>query len=134
MLFIRPRDILERASVYSVYMGKFPNPLPSEYATTTDENVFFTRAMNELAHILKRTSEAIYHSPSTISQLDKSAIALNLDGYLLHWKAQLAPIFDLDDTALTELESVTKRKIVLKLFFYSAVDSHSSLITCDRIV
>jgi hypothetical protein len=46
--------------------------------------------------------------------------ALNLDQDLLHWKAQLAPIFDLDDTPLTEPESVTKRKIVLKLRFYSA--------------
>jgi hypothetical protein len=75
--------------------------------------------MTELAYILKRTSEDIYHSQSSISQLDKSAAALRLDRDLLHWKAQLAPVFDLDDTPLTEPESVTKRKIVLKLRFYS---------------
>ena len=76
--------------------------------------------MTELAYILKRTSEEIYHSPSAISQVDKSVAALNLDRDLLQWKAQLAPIFDLDDTPLTEPESVTKKKIVLKLRFYSA--------------
>jgi hypothetical protein len=76
--------------------------------------------MTELAYILKRTSEEIYHSPPTVSQIDKSVAALNLDRDLLQWKAQLAPIFYLDDTPLTEPESVTKRKIVLKLRFYSA--------------
>lgn len=112
--------VLREPPYYSVFMGKFPDPLPSQYATTTDKNVFFARAQTELAYILKRTSEGIYHSPSAISQLDKSVAALNLDRDLLHWKTQLAPIFDLDDTPLTEPESVTKRKIVLKLRFYSA--------------
>ena len=76
--------------------------------------------MTELAYILKRTSEEIYHSPSAVSQINKSVAALNLDRDLLQWKAQLSPSFDLDDTPLTEPESITKRKIVLKLRFYSA--------------
>ena len=111
---------LREPAYYLVHMGKFPHPLPPGYATWGDENVFFNRAMNELAFILKRTSEGIYHSPWTISQLDKLVTALSLDRDLLEWKGQLVPIFDLDDTPLTEPESVTKRKIVLKLRFNSA--------------
>ena len=89
--------------------------MPPQFATADDENVFFARALTELAHILKRTSDEIYHTASAVSQSDKSRAALNLDQGLIQWKSQLSPTFDLDSTSLTEPESVTKRKVVLKL-------------------
>jgi hypothetical protein len=92
--------------------------MPSKYAHPNNENTFFARSMTELAHILKRTSEEIYHTPSNVSGVDKSQAALNLDESLLHWKSQLSPMFPLDSTSLTEPESVTKRKVVLKLRTY----------------
>lgn len=117
---------LREPTYYSVFMGKFPDPLPSQYASGSDMNVFFARAMTELAYILKRTSEEIYHSPSK-SQLDRSQAALKLDEDLVVWKSLLSPVFDLDHTSLTEPETVTKRKIVLKLrklIFSSSKGSH----------
>jgi len=42
--------------------------------------------MTELAHILKRTSEENYHTASTVSRIDKSQTALNLDESLVHYE------------------------------------------------
>ena len=92
--------------------------MPSEYALPRSEDTFFARSMTELAHILKRASEEIYHTASTVSRVDKSQAALNLDDSIVHWKSQLSPMFPLDSTSLTEPESVTKRKVVLKLRTY----------------
>jgi hypothetical protein len=88
--------------------------MPSIYANN-DNTLFFARANTELAHILKRTSEEIYHSGSTMAQTDKYQAALNLDERLLLWKSQLSPEFDFENASLTEPETVTKRKVVLKL-------------------
>jgi hypothetical protein len=88
--------------------------MPSMYASN-DNTLFFARANTELAYILKRTSEDIYHSGSTVAQTDKHQAALNLDEDLLVWKSQLLPEFDFDNASLTEPETVTKRKVVLKL-------------------
>ncbi len=71
--------------------------------------------MTELAHILKRTLEENYQTASIVSRIDKSQAALNLDESLVRWKSLLSPVFDLDSTSLTEPESITKRKVVLKL-------------------
>jgi hypothetical protein len=110
---------LREPTYYRVFMGKFPDPLPIQYATGSDQNVFFARAMTELAFILKRTSEEIYHSQNR-SQVEMAQTALKLDEDLALWKSQLSLVFDLDNTSLTEPETVTKRKIVLKLRYYSA--------------
>ena len=88
--------------------------MPSKYANN-DNTLFFARANTELAHILKRTSEEIYQSSSTMAQTDKYQRALNLDESLLLWKSQLWPSFDFENASLTEPETVTKRKVVLKL-------------------
>ena len=88
--------------------------MPSVYAVN-DNALFFARANTELAGILKRISEEIYHNGSTPAQIDKCQAALNLDESLLLWKSQVSSTFDFGNTSLTEPETVTKRKIVLKL-------------------
>jgi hypothetical protein len=91
----------------------FPNHtgLPS----ANDETLFFARSMTELAHILKQTSDEIYHIGSTSSRQDKSEAALRLDKKLVRWKEDISPVFDMENNSLTERESSTKRKVVLKL-------------------
>jgi hypothetical protein len=88
--------------------------MPPGFDVEDTEVLFFRRAMIELAYILKQVSEEIYHKRK-IDLKEKCDAALKLDEALLHWKSQLSPIFDLDSTPLTEGESTTKRKVVLKL-------------------
>ena len=40
---------------------------------------------------------------------------MSLDAELLEWRLLLNPVFNLDEAGLKEQESVTKRKIMLKL-------------------
>jgi hypothetical protein len=89
--------------------------MPPGFDVEDTQVLFFRRSMTELAYILKQVSEDIYHRPSKIDLKEKCKAALKLDEALLHWKSQLSPIFDLDSTPLTERESTTKRKVVLKL-------------------
>jgi esterase/lipase superfamily enzyme len=88
--------------------------MPSIYAKN-DNTLFFARANTELANILKQTSEEIYHSGSVVAQNDKYQAALKLDESLLLWKSQLSSAFDFENASLTEPETITKRKVVLKL-------------------
>ncbi len=76
---------------------------------------FFARANTELANILRRISEEIYHSGSSEPQIDKYQAAFQLDESLLLWKSHLSPVFDFEKASLTESEIFTKRKVVLKL-------------------
>jgi hypothetical protein len=108
--------------------------MPPNFAAGDDKDVFFARAMTELAHILKRTSEEIYHSASTASRIDMAQAALNLDESLVEWKSRLSPVFDVDSTSLTEPESITKRKVVLKLREYLATLELLSLTLCYRVL
>ncbi len=105
---------LREPSYYPVFMAKFGEPMPKGFGRDDDHNLFFARAMTELAYILKCTLEEIYHDSSK-SLEQKSRDALALDDKLLNWRRQLAPMYDLDKTSLTEKESTTKRKVVLKL-------------------
>lgn len=92
-----------------------PFPVQTGLPSTNDETLVFARCMTELAHILKQTSDEIYHIGSTNSRQDKSETALKLDKKLVRWKEDISPVFDMENTSLTERESLTKRKIVLKL-------------------
>jgi hypothetical protein len=56
--------------------------MPPIYAKS-DNTLLFTRANTELANILKQTSEEIYHTGSTIAQINKYQAALKLDESLL---------------------------------------------------
>jgi hypothetical protein len=71
--------------------------------------------MISLADILRQASEDIYHSHNNTDLEEKITAAIKLDESLLHWKSQVSPIFELDSTPLTEKESTTKRKLVMKL-------------------
>lgn len=106
---------LREPSYYPVFMAKFGERMPRDFGRDDDYVLFFARSMTELAHILKRASEDIYHDPTSKPIDQKSQNALALDKMLLTWKQQLAPIFDLESTSLTEKEPITKRKVVLKL-------------------
>jgi hypothetical protein len=103
-----------------------------------DNTLFFARANTELAYILKRTSEEIYHSGSTKVQTGKYQAALNIDESLLLWKSQISPEFDFNNVSLTEPETVTKRKIVLKLrklhqpYRYSTTHEMTRILQCPN--
>lgn len=106
---------LREPSYYPVFMAKFGERMPRDFGRDDDYVLFFARSMTELAQILKRTSEDIYHDPMSKPIDQKSQSALALDRMLFLWKQQLAPIFDLESASLTEKEPITKRKLVLKL-------------------
>lgn len=119
---------LREPSYYPVFMAKFGEPMPKGFGRDDDDLLFYARSMTELAYILKRTSEDIYHNPTAKSLDLRSRSALVLDKLLISWKQQLAPRFDLDTTTLTEKESMTKRKVVLKLR-----EGNRSGLCCDNL-
>ena len=86
-----------------------------DYASSDDQDVFFARAMTYVASILHKASDRVYTLRKDVSLENKSQQALRLDHDLLRWKSELAPMFDLEMTSLTEREAVTKRKVFLKL-------------------
>jgi hypothetical protein len=106
---------LREPSYYPVFMAKFGEPMPKNFGRNDDHILFYARSMTELAHILKRTSEEVYHNPTSKSLDQRSRTALALDKILITWKQQLAPMFDLETASLIEKEPMTKRKVVMKL-------------------
>ncbi|KAH8817495.1 hypothetical protein F5884DRAFT_830552 [Xylogone sp. PMI_703] len=110
---------LREPSYYPVYIIRFPDPVTPELADDDAQGQYFRRAMISLAEILRQASEEIYHSPSNADPERKIMAAVKLDESLLRWKSQVSPIFELDSTPLTEKESTTKRKLVIKLRYYS---------------
>ena len=113
---------------YPVFLAKFGDPIPQYVATeTTDETIFFARSNTELARILRKISEAVYHTGSNVEdkpQINRHQAALDLDSLLLGWRSSLAPVFDLDVASLTEKETVTKRKLILQLRTYKLTLPH----------
>ena len=71
--------------------------------------------MVALAKILRRASESLHDLTSTCHEHSRSDTAMSLDAELLEWRLLLNPVFNLDEAGLKEQESVTKRKIMLKL-------------------
>ena len=115
--------MLNDPETYPVFLAKFGDPIPQSIAPDErDENVFFARSNTELARILKQISEVIYHTGSEVEQrpqVNRHQAALDLDNQLLKWKSNLRPVFDLNGTSLTEKETITKRKIILRLRTYN---------------
>ncbi|KAG8664265.1 uncharacterized protein FPOAC1_013972 [Fusarium poae] len=113
---------LRDADRYPVFLARFGEPMPPgvEY----DEYRFFGRCNTELARILKRILECVYHTgpfaDAGQQRPNRHQIALELDVELTQWRTNLKPAYDLDVEPLTEPETVTKRKIILRLRFHFA--------------
>ena len=67
----------------------------------------------------------MYSLETNITLEERSKVALKLDEELVQWKSQLHPVFDLEETSLTEREAVAKKKMVIKLrkSFYPFVET-----------
>ena len=80
-----------------------------------EQAINFTRAMTELAQILRRTSEGIYHPHAASDKERKTLTAMHLDADLDQLQNDVVLAFNLNDVSLTESETTTKRKVILKL-------------------
>lgn len=63
---------------YQVFVAKVGEPMPKGFGRNDGHILFYARSMTELAHILKRTSEDVYHNPAFKSLHHRSWTALAL--------------------------------------------------------
>ncbi|GAM88185.1 hypothetical protein ANO11243_062160 [Dothideomycetidae sp. 11243] len=79
----------------------------------------FMVACVSLANVLKAASEELYNN-DTLTLGEQADAAARLNELLDKWKDDLPPIFQFDKTSLTEPDTISKQKVVLKLRFFSA--------------
>ena len=89
--------------------------IPMHLQGYEDQAINFTRAMTELAQILRRISEGIYHPHAASDKEKKILTAMHLDADLDQLQNDVVLAFNLNDISLTESETTTKRKVILKL-------------------
>ncbi len=110
--------ILRDPDHYPVFLAKFGDPFPEHVGSEKDETLFFGRSLTELARILQQIYDDLYdvrYNPGPSSVATRHQASLELDKRLLGWRDNLKPMFDLDGASLIEPESVTKRKMILRL-------------------
>ncbi len=71
--------------------------------------------MVSLAEILNRASDMLYGTSPTQSLAEKSKSAKLLEESLDRWRSEMPLVYRIDKVSLKEPDSVSKRKIVLKL-------------------
>lgn len=81
--------------------------------------------MTELAQILRRISEGIYHPRVNSDDEDTVLAAMQLDTDLDRLQNDVTAVFNLNGVSLLESETTTKRKVLLKLST-SATNSNQS--------
>jgi hypothetical protein len=79
--------------------------------------------INEMVHfaaVLRRISKELYHDPKGLTLLQKSAVAMELDGLLDEWKARLPEFLNFGQVSFREEEWAAKQKLVLHLRYLNA--------------
>lgn len=71
--------------------------------------------MVSLAEILNQASGTLYDNSSMHSLEEKAQSAKGLDDCLQRWRTEMSSIYQIDKLSLKEPESISKRKLVLKL-------------------
>ncbi|PVI03964.1 putative C6 transcription factor [Periconia macrospinosa] len=87
---------------------------------TENKNVAMINEMVRFAAILRRISKELYHDAKSLTLPEKSTIAMELDGLLSDWKANLPEWLDFGTLSFREEEWAGKQKLVLHLRYLNA--------------
>ncbi|KAH8585448.1 hypothetical protein B0O99DRAFT_749021 [Bisporella sp. PMI_857] len=107
-------SLLKAPEHYSIYP-------PERYINSeSDTSILLISSMVALAEILRVASKQLYVSAAPLTFVEKSALAMKLDGRLRTWKHNLPPLLNVDRASLRDPTWLTKQKLVIQLRYLSA--------------